>query len=264
VILLAKKSASVTRTATTISAASSDNSYNDSGSLFLSPGFEAGMSISVSGFTGDVANNSDLAVIVSVTATKMIVSGVTLVDDAAGESVTITAWESRTATAQDIADLAALGSVDASAVTFAPTTVADWNGSADPGNTDDALDQLADRLSTVEAAPGGASTTQTGEAIAGFLATPTNKDYRIVVKAPHGGTITDTTTVSESGTCTATFKVNTTALGGTANSVSSSEQSQAHASANTFAAGDDIVITVSANAACAGMSFSIKYTRTLS
>jgi hypothetical protein len=113
------------------------------------------------------------------------------------------------------------------------------------------------------AGSGGASTTQTGEQIAGFIATPSNKDYKIVVKAAHGGTITETTTISASGTCTATFKINTTALGGTANSVSSSEQSQSHASANVFAAGDDIVITVSSNSTCVDMSFSIKYTRTL-
>lgn len=112
-------------------------------------------------------------------------------------------------------------------------------------------------------AGGGASATQTAEMIAGFIATPSDKDYRIVVKMAHPGTITETTTVSASGTCTATFKINTTALGGTANSVSSTEQSQAHASANAFAAGDDVVLTISANASCADLSFSIKYTRTL-
>lgn len=109
----------------------------------------------------------------------------------------------------------------------------------------------------------GASTTQPDEMIAGFIATPADKDYRIALKMAHGGTITETTTRSASGTCTATFKVNTTALGGTANSVSSSEQSQAHSTSNTFVAGDDIVITVSSNSSCADMSFSIKYTRTL-
>jgi hypothetical protein len=113
-------------------------------------------------------------------------------------------------------------------------------------------------------ASSGASTTQTGEMMAGYIGTVADKDYRIVVKAAHGGTITETTTRSESGTATFTFKVNTTALGGTANSVSSSEQSQAHASSNTFAADDDIVITASSNSACLGASFTIKYTRTLS
>lgn len=109
----------------------------------------------------------------------------------------------------------------------------------------------------------GASTTQTDEMMAGFIGTVADKDYRIVVKAAHGGTITETTTRSESGTATFTFKINTTALGGTANSVSSSEQSQSHASSNAFSAGDDIVITASSNSSCLGASFSIKYTRTL-
>lgn len=108
-----------------------------------------------------------------------------------------------------------------------------------------------------------AALSQTGEFIAGYIKSPANQDYRLVVKIPHGGTITETVTRSESGTCTATFKVNTTALGGTANSVSSSEQAQAQASSNTFVADDDIVVTISSNSSCAGMSFTIKYTRTL-
>ncbi|WP_374607094.1 hypothetical protein [Thermomonas sp.] len=110
----------------------------------------------------------------------------------------------------------------------------------------------------------GASTTQTTECISGLFVAPANGDYRIVVKAPHGGTITEVTTVSASGTCTLTAKINTTALGGTANSVSSSEQSQAHSSANVFSAGDDIVLTVSSNSSCSKMTVTIKYTRTLS
>lgn len=102
------------------------------------------------------------------------------------------------------------------------------------------------------------------EFISGFIESPADQDYKLIVKIPHGGTITETTTISASGTCTATFKINTTALGGTANSVSSSEQSQAHASANAFSADDDIVLTVSSNSSCADMSFTIKYTKTLS
>lgn len=43
-------------------------------------------------------------------------------------------------------------STDAANVTYTPSTLADWNSSTDPGNTDDALDQLADRTTTLEAA----------------------------------------------------------------------------------------------------------------
>ena len=81
---------------------------------------------------------------------------------------------------------------------------------------------------------------------------------------PHGGTITEVTTICTAGTATATFKINNSALGGTANSVSSSEQSQAHASSNTFVAGDDIQVTFSSvSADLEEVSFMIKYTRTL-
>lgn len=108
-----------------------------------------------------------------------------------------------------------------------------------------------------------AAVSQTTEQISGFIASPSDKSYTLALKMAHAGTITETTTISVSGTCTATFKVNSTALGGTANSVSSAEESQAHAATNTFVAGDDIVLTISSNSSCADMSFSIKYTRTL-
>jgi hypothetical protein len=40
---------------------------------------------------------------------------------------------------------------------YTPTTAADWDGAADPGNTDDALDQLAERVADLEASPGGST-----------------------------------------------------------------------------------------------------------
>lgn len=39
---------------------------------------------------------------------------------------------------------------DASEITYTPTTLSDWSGSADPGDVVDALDQLASRLTTDE------------------------------------------------------------------------------------------------------------------
>lgn len=92
---------------------------------------------------------------------------------------------------------------------------------------------------------------------------PDDKDYRLIINIPFAVTIAEVTTRSTSGTCTATVKINTTALGGTANSVSSSEQSQAHTTANAMAAGDDLVLTISSNASCEGMVMTIAGTRTL-
>ena len=72
---------------------------------------------------------------------------------------------------------------------------------------------------------------------------PVNGDYRVVVNAQLARTITGVTTRSAAGTATLTAKINTTALGGTANSVSTTEQTQSHSSANELAIGDDIVFT---------------------
>lgn len=80
-------------TAATISAQASDNSFNDSGDGFITAGFEVGMGVTVSGFTGSTANNLT-GIITALTAGKMTIGGTdgnAIVDDAAGESVTITA-----------------------------------------------------------------------------------------------------------------------------------------------------------------------------
>ena len=138
-------------------------------------------------------------------------------------------------------------------LTSANITATITNGVTDKAPSEDAVfDALALKASSTFI-----------ETIAGIIEAPTDTTYKLVVKMPYAGTINETTTISTSGTCTATFKVNTTALGGTANSVSSSEQSQTHSSSNTFAAGDDIQLTVSSNSSCANMSFSIKITRTI-
>lgn len=101
------------------------------------------------------------------------------------------------------------------------------------------------------------------EYISGFIGTVADKDYTLVVDLPYGATITEATTQSASGTCTATFKINTTALGGTANSVSTSKQAQAHGSANVAAAGDALVMTVSSNASCLDLAYRLTYMRAL-
>lgn len=109
---LSTLSATVTITATTLSALASDNSYNDSGNGFVTAGFTVGDQIRVTGFTGNAANNIFSASVTAVTAGKLIIGGTdgnVIVDDAAGESVTITKWLTRRATSQDIANLVAGG-----------------------------------------------------------------------------------------------------------------------------------------------------------
>jgi hypothetical protein len=61
-----------------------------------------------------------------------------------------------------------------------------------------------------------------------------------------------------------TFKINGNALGGTANSASTSEQSQAHSSSNSVAADDDVEVTFSSTSSdCENLAATLKGTRTL-
>jgi hypothetical protein len=112
-------SSTVTITAATISALAADNSFNDSANGFVAAGFAVGQRVGVSGFTGDVANNIQIGTITALTTGKMTIGGTdgdVIVDDAAGENVTISKWESRRMTAQEIADLGGGGSAGPAAV----------------------------------------------------------------------------------------------------------------------------------------------------
>lgn len=51
------------------------------------------------------------------------------------------------------------GTTDAADVTYTPAVAADWDSDADPGDVDNALDQLAERVDDLEGAGGGGFTT---------------------------------------------------------------------------------------------------------
>lgn len=111
-IEVSQLSADVTITATTISALASDNSFNDSADGFIAAGFAIADRVQVSGFTGNVANNLIVGTVTALTAGKMTIGGTdgdVIVDDAAGESVTISKWVSRRTTADEIVGLASAG-----------------------------------------------------------------------------------------------------------------------------------------------------------
>lgn len=98
VIEIAQLSTAIAITASTISAQASDNSFNDSGSGFVAAGFAEGDRVNVAGFTGDTANNIRVGTIETLAAGKMTIAspnGDVIVDDAAGESVTISKWVTR-------------------------------------------------------------------------------------------------------------------------------------------------------------------------
>ncbi len=91
-----------------------------------------------------------------------------------------------------------------------------------------------------------------------------DETVRLIINCPFAWTITSTTTRTEAGTATCTFKIDGVALGGTANSASTSEQTQAHSSANVVDAGDDVEVTFSSTSGdCENLAITIAGTRVL-
>lgn len=115
---------------------------------------------------------------------------------------------------------------------------------------------------TTAALAGKAATSQV-EMWSWFIPAPADQDYKLVVNIPYAVTVNSITTITTAGTITITGKINTTALGGTANSASSTESTQVHSTANAMVAGDDFVLTGSSNSSSANLTVTVKVTRTL-
>ena len=116
---LSQLSTTVKITAATISAASADNSFNDSAFGFIAAGFAVNDRVRVSGFTGNVANNILVGTITALTTDKMTIGGTdgdVIVTDAEGESVTIAKWKTVQTSLADVVGLAGSGSASLSPV----------------------------------------------------------------------------------------------------------------------------------------------------
>jgi len=81
-----------------------------------------------------------------------------------------------------------------------------------------------------------------------FIGTATARDYPIILKAPYGFRITETVSKCASGTDTATIKIDGSAIGGSAHSVSSSESAVTRTSSNVVAKDQDVIVTMAGGA----------------
>mgnify|MGYP003479508349 FL=1 len=122
--------------------------------------------------------------------------------------------------------------------------------------------QEVQRVADGAAAKVAAAAAQT-DTLSVVIARPKDGDTLFLRPFATGATITEVRTKSSAGTCTLTVKINATALGGTANSVSTTEVAQAHTSANVADTDDNLTLTVSANSGCTDLSVTITYTTTL-
>jgi hypothetical protein len=173
-------STTVKITGTTLSALASDNSYNDSASGFLAAGFAVGMRVNVSGFTGNPANNLTVGIVTAVTAGKLTIGGTdgnVIVDDAAGESVTIAQWTTRRVTVDALAGAGAFlpltgGTLSGDLVVPAdPYDSTGWNGSLEVPTKDAVRDAIE---ALVAGIPGSYTDEQARDAIGAALVAGTN------------------------------------------------------------------------------------------
>lgn len=145
------------------------------------------------------------------------------------------------------------------------TPIPSWQGSRDTkGGVSSALwSWLNDFSSTANK---NAEETNTiaaqQEAIDFTIESPDNQDYLFEIDCPFGYKITQVDSKCRSGSCTATTKIGGTALGGGANSVSTTLQTKTHTSNNVIASAGTSVVTISSNSSCAGLRLTFWITRT--
>lgn len=92
-IEVSQLSETVTVTATDISADNADGSFNRVSGSWITDGFAVGKRIKVAGFT-ESGNNVTSAAVTAVTATKLTTDA-TLTTEAAGDTVTVSQWETK-------------------------------------------------------------------------------------------------------------------------------------------------------------------------
>lgn len=92
-LLLAIPSPTVTQTASTISFSAADKSLNDSGGGLVAAGFVVGDQVRVTG-ASSAGNTVFSAAVTAVSAGKLVLGAPTIVDEAAGASVTVAKWVS--------------------------------------------------------------------------------------------------------------------------------------------------------------------------
>src|SRR3990172_1706299 len=97
--------------------------------------------------------------------------------------------------------------------------------------------------------------------ISGHIEAPDNKEYFLATYLPFGGQVESITTQSVEGTCRLDGYIDGYVLGGSYNSVSSTEETQYHTSDNVFAIGQTLSIILSATPGCSDVLFTIKFIR---
>lgn len=154
--------------------------------------------------------------------------------------------------------------VEATAITASRALISDANGIPTHSTvTSTELGYVSGVTSAIQTQLTNKAGVQQTDFISGYIETVADGTIIVILNIPYAITISSVTTKCVSGTCTLTGQIEGVNLGGTANSVSSSKQERTHSSANTASVGADIQVSISSNSSCLGLSFTIKFIRTL-
>lgn len=116
-------------------------------------------------------------------------------------------------------------------------------------------------VTTIAAGGGSVGTTQTDFWSGFVIGDATDVDIWLAINLPFAVTITSVSTKSSAGSGTGTVTIDGTPLGGTANTITSTQQVQAHASANVAAIGTDVKLTIANDSpAIENLAFLVAYT----
>ncbi|QJP14667.1 hypothetical protein G3545_14055 [Starkeya sp. ORNL1] len=119
-------------------------------------------------------------------------------------------------------------------------------------------------IPTPENTPGGISGAAFARAVAnggsidpfyGYIPVVANETIPIVISSERPFAIPKVVTDCGSGTCQVEVRINSTPLGGGANSVSTTRQTKDHTSANSGQIGDDVSLVFSSNSNCQRMNW---------
>lgn len=91
-----------------------------------------------------------------------------------------------------------------------------------------------------------------------YAGTIADGDQVVVMKAPYAFRITETVSRCTSGTATATPKIDGSAIGGSAHSVSSTEEPIGRSSSNVVSADQDVIVTFASSSTCVNPRITFK------
>lgn len=119
-------------------------------------------------------------------------------------------------------------------------------------------------LASAESGLGSKATTVQKEYGCWTFQFPEDGTDNLALNLAYAWTITKVTTKTKAGTATVTIKIDGVALGGTANSASTTQQEQTHSSANVAAAATDVTATfASTSSDCESLTIAVEGTRVL-